>query len=248
MAVMVVGGWVLFPAFARIAAERERFRAAFLRSLFWICALGFPLGLILFPLGEPLAVLLFGDTWRPAGHATMLLCLFPAANAVFTVALEALKGDGRPELFLRVYVVLGVLTTVLMLSLLPIGLDGIAGALSLASVGGATYALFVFHRVHPISWPRLLGEIWPAALAAALMAGALYPLEHLVVHSDQRAVVLGLLLVFCEAAIGAVLYLALLSLFARGSFAELRGMARTLANKLGHSMRQRAKDGGTSNA
>jgi O-antigen/teichoic acid export membrane protein len=247
MAVMVVGGWVLFPAFARIAADRDRFRAAFLRSLFWICALGFPLGLILFPLGEPLAVLLFGDVWRPAGHATMLLCLFPAANAVFTVSLEALKGDGRPEFFLRVYVVLAILTTVLMLSLLPLGLDGIAGALSLASVGSAAYALFVFHGVHPIPWPRLLHQIWPAAAAAALMAGALYPLEHLLVHSDQRAVLLGLALLFLEAVLGAAIYLALLATFARGSFAELSGMARILVNKLTASMR-RERDKGARDA
>lgn len=235
MAVLVIGGWVLFPAFARISSDRDRFQAAFLRSLFWIGVVGFPLGLILFPLGEPLAVLLFGDVWRSAGTATMFLCLFPAANAVFTVALEALKGDGRPELFLRIYVVLGILATVLMVSMLPLGINGIAAALSLASVGSAAYALFVFHGVQPIRWKAILGNMWPAATASILMAAVLFPVEHLLVHSDSRGTIVGLFLLALEAVLGGVIYVALLSVMAKGSFQELKGVAGISAARLRQS-------------
>lgn len=236
MAVLAIGGWVLFPAFARIANQRERFDAAFLRSLFWIGVLGFPLGLILFPLGEPLAVLLFGKVWREAGTATMFLCLFPAANSVFTVSLEALKGDGRPELFLRVYVVLGALVTVSMIAMLPLGLTGIAAALSLSSVGTAIYALRTFHRVHPIPLRTILDKIWPSAISALIMAAAVYPLEHSLVHADTHGTLLGLVLLALEATFGGILYLALLSRVAKGSIQELRGFVRIFLNRARRSL------------
>lgn len=236
MAVLVVGGWVLFPAFARISEERERFDAAFLRSLFWIAVIGFPMGLILFPLGESLAVLLFGSVWRNAGIATMYLCLFPAANSVFTVVMEALKGDGRPELFLRIYIVLAVLITVLMLAMKPLGLNGIAAALSLASAGSAGYSLFTFHQTHPIPWRQILGKIAPPAISAVTMAALLYPLEHEMVHAASHGILVGFVLLGLEALLGAVIYLAMLSLTARGSVTELRGFANIFTAKVRSSL------------
>ncbi len=44
-------GYVLFPALARISADRQRLQAAFLRSLRWMVAIGFPAGMVLVPLG-----------------------------------------------------------------------------------------------------------------------------------------------------------------------------------------------------
>ncbi len=243
MAVLTVGGWVLFPAFARIADERERFDAGFLRSLFWIAVLGFPLGLILFPLGESLAVLLFGSVWRDAGVATAYLCLFPAANSVFTVAMEAMKGDGHPEVFPRIYAVLAVLIVVLMLALKPLGLNGIAAALSLATVGSASYSMYCFHRFHPIPWSEILARIRPPLIAAVVMAAVLYPIEHELVKAASHGIFLGLVLLTLEALLGAVIYLAVLSLTARGSVGELRRFGGVIGSKLAGSVagwRQRA--------
>ena len=66
-ATLAVASHVLFPAFARISHDRERLNSAFLRSLRWVMVVAMPASLILFPLGEPLAVVLFGEVWRPAG-------------------------------------------------------------------------------------------------------------------------------------------------------------------------------------
>src|SRR5918999_1780817 len=68
-ALVNAASYVLFPTFARIASDEPRLQAAFIRSLRWMALLALPLSMILFPLGEPLVVLLLGETWRPAGEA-----------------------------------------------------------------------------------------------------------------------------------------------------------------------------------
>ena len=62
-----------------------------------------PASLILFPLGEPLAVVLFGDVWRPAGQALMAMCLFAAGNSLLSICLEGAKAYGRPAVLARVH-------------------------------------------------------------------------------------------------------------------------------------------------
>ena len=71
--------YVLFPAFSRIATEAARLERAFLRALRWTCVLAFPAGMVFVPLGVPLAVVVFGETWRPAGEALWRCACFPRA-------------------------------------------------------------------------------------------------------------------------------------------------------------------------
>ena len=59
---------------------RTRLRDAFMRSLRWVCVLAFPAGMVFLPLGVPMAVIVFGDVWRPAGEALAAMCLFPAGG------------------------------------------------------------------------------------------------------------------------------------------------------------------------
>jgi O-antigen/teichoic acid export membrane protein len=104
--VIQAGSYVLFPAFARIKGERDRFRAAMLRSLRLMCALSFPLVLLMIPLGVPAAVLLFGDVWKNAGYATMALAGAAVGETLISFASEVLKADGHPQILFRVHIVL----------------------------------------------------------------------------------------------------------------------------------------------
>ncbi len=82
-----------------------------------------PASLILFPLGEPLTVVLFGEVWRPAGHALMAMCLFAAGNSLLSICLEGAKAYGRPAVLARVHLFMMVVTVAAMVALLPLGLE-----------------------------------------------------------------------------------------------------------------------------
>ncbi|MGH2980770.1 MAG: oligosaccharide flippase family protein, partial [Solirubrobacterales bacterium] len=104
-ALMLAGGTVIFPALARITADRERFRAASRRSLRLMCGFTFPLVLILIPLAMPLAVLVFGSRWEDAGYAAMALTGMPVAATLVAFTSEVVKADGRPDVLPRMHAV-----------------------------------------------------------------------------------------------------------------------------------------------
>jgi O-antigen/teichoic acid export membrane protein len=209
-AVVNVAAYVLYPAFARIAADEERFQAAFLRALRWLSIVGLPASLILLPLGKPLVVLAFGETWAPAGRALTAMCAFAAGHTYDSLASEAWKAAGRPDMLPRMHLLNAVSLVVFMLAFLPLGLTGMGAALSLSSLVVAVYALQGAGRVLRIGARRLADEVWPAALAAAVMSGALFALEHGVTRADTRGVAGGLALLAGEAVLGVVVFLAVL--------------------------------------
>jgi O-antigen/teichoic acid export membrane protein len=209
-AVVNVAAYVLYPAFARIAADEERFQAAFLRALRWVSIVGLPASLILLPLGEPLVVLAFGEAWRPAGRALTAMCAFAAGHTYDSLASEAWKAAGRPDMLPRMHALSAVSLLVFMLAFLPLGLTGMGAALSISSIVVAVYALRGAGRVLHIGPRRLVEEVWPAALAAAVMSGVVFALERGVTRSDTHGVAVGLALLAGEALFGLILFLGVL--------------------------------------
>jgi O-antigen/teichoic acid export membrane protein len=228
-AMINVGGYVLLPAFSRIAAEEERFKMAVLRSLRWVCATGFPLGMLLVPLGLPAIVLVFGETWRPAGYGAMALAGYCSALSLDAIATEAWKAYGRPDMLPRMQGLSVLVTTICVGALVPFGLVGVTIGMSLAAIGVATYAVRGMGRALGISIRSMQREIWPAAVAASAMAGMLFCLEYFVVKADQRGTVVGLALVVVEAFLGIAIYLVLLFLLAPDTVRELTSRATSLA-------------------
>lgn len=226
--IVQAGSYVLFPAFARIAGDPDRFRAAALRSLVLMCSLAFPLGLLLVPLGVPSAVLLFGDAWREAGYAAMVLAMIPIAGTPVSFASEALKAVGRPELLTRIHIVQAIASTAAMLALLPLGLLGVVGGISVGMTIGAVYALAVTGPLVELSPRETIAAIAQPALAAALMAAILTPVEFILVDAAGRPPLPGLLLLGAEALAGLCLYALFLRLVAPGTVRDLTSLAGKL--------------------
>ena len=233
------GAYVLLPAFARIAGEEARFRAAFLRGLRWMCVVAFPTSLVLFPLGLPLMVLCFGERWRDAGLALTALCGLAAGGALVSVSSEAFKALGRPQILTRMHLLSGALLVLFALALLPRGLVGVATAISLASLATAAWAIHTVGRLARIPLRRMLGEIWPPGVAALAMATALYPLERLVIEAHARQTLPGLALLACELVLAALVFLAALAVLAPETMRELRGGVRAARQRV---RARRAKD------
>jgi O-antigen/teichoic acid export membrane protein len=223
-ALVNAGSYVLYPAFAHIADQPARFRAALLRSLRLIALIGVPLSLIFLPLGESLAVIVFGPPWREAGYAAMALCGYTGARALVSVAREAFKAIGHPEVLPKVQIVSAVLTIGGMLALVPLGLPGVAAAVSASSVCVAVYTIRELHRVGGIPLRPMVDQIWPTLVAGAAMVAVLLPLEQLLVEADTHGTALGLALLVAEGALGAAIYLGALAAVAPAMARDLVGL------------------------
>lgn len=223
--VIQAGSYVLFPAFARIKGERERFRAAMLRSLRLMCALSFPLVLLMVPLGVPAAMLLFGDIWKDAGYATMALAGAAVGETLISFASEVLKADGHPEILTRVHIVLFGCSAVAMLALLPIGLIGICAGISIGALAASVYALHRVRALNSITTAELVHECVPPLIAGLTMIAVMVPLEFLVVEAQTRGTFVGLVLVACEAIAGLLVYTSVMWAMSRSTIREMRDLA-----------------------
>jgi PST family polysaccharide transporter len=219
---MAAASYVLFPAFARIATEKERFHASVLRALRWMAILAFGGGLIMIPLGEPLTTLAFGPVWADAGKAAMALGVFAAARGVSSLIVETLKADGRPDVVTRMNVVEIVVGSAAMVALLPLGLVGVCIGVSIGAVVRAAYAFNRAHAVVGLPLTQMLDAIRAPLLAALAMVAILFPLETFVVQAGDQATATGLLLVALEAALGLAIYAGTLHALVPGALAEFR--------------------------
>ena len=213
--------YVVFPAFARIADDPLRFERAFLRTVRWLSVVAFPVSLIVLPLGEPAVVVLFGERWREGGIALTWMFGYTAGWAFVSLAEHVAKSVGRPEVVLRLDIVALVTAVSSVAALVQFGLVGVAAALSLSAIAAAGYSFLWLVRMTDIPLQRLLREIWPAAGAAIIMAGALYALDRLLLDAGQRSSGAGLAVISLEVVLGAIIYLAMLGAFAPRTAAEV---------------------------
>jgi O-antigen/teichoic acid export membrane protein len=224
--------YVLLPSFARLAADERRLRAAVVRALRGVCAVAFPAGLILIPLGLPAMTTVFGSRWHQAGEALMALAVSCAVLSLDSLASEIWKATGHVRYMPRMHGLAFVLTLSLVSAAVPFGLVAVCGAVSLAAVGVALYALWGIHEAIGLPVRTLAAQALPPAVSAAVMAAALYAVDRLSVHAGARPGGVALALLVLEALLGAVLYLLTLRLIAPDATAELVALVRPLVARI----------------
>ncbi|TQM43090.1 oligosaccharide flippase family protein [Pseudonocardia cypriaca] len=224
--VVEAGGFVLFPAFARLAGDPERVREAFLRALTWIWFCALPVAAALAVFGEALAVLLLGEPWRGAGVVLTAMAGFGLGQAVNAVTTEVLKGVGRSA---RINWMTGaglVSGVGLLILLVPLGLPGVGLAVSGSALVVALAGLALVRSVVGVPGRALVGRMLPPAAAALVAMGSVGYLERTVVHAGTWPVPAGLVLVAGEALLLGAIYLAALHVVAPGLARAVREAAR----------------------
>jgi PST family polysaccharide transporter len=235
--------YVVFPAFARISRDHARFMPAFLRSLRWATLIAMPIGLILAPLGEPLAIIAFGERWRVAGEVTAAICLFIPAQTIVAIIGESFKAAGIPAKRTRVNLIAVGSGALTMLVLAPtIGLFGVGIGISVDALVGAAVSIALASGVMEIPRRSILRAIAPQLGAALAMIAVLFPVETLAVNAASHGTVVGLLLLSGEALLGAVVYLLVLRVLAPGLAPEFRKMVSDARHRRGEPDRRDTGD------
>jgi O-antigen/teichoic acid export membrane protein len=216
--IIEVGATTLFPAFARIADQKDRFAAAYLRALHW-SMVGAAAGTgIMIAVGEPAVVVLFGEKWRGAGVALVAMSGLNIGSAVSVVVQDAIKAQGRTRLinwFTLGDLVLGVGFLVTLIG--PFGFVGASLYISLTSLGCAVIMLILAQKVMTVPFRKVLW-VQTTPLPGMIVATAVtFLLEHYVLRSDTRGVILAVALLTVDTIVFCLVYLAVLFVFARSS-------------------------------
>jgi PST family polysaccharide transporter len=220
------GVYVLFPAFARIADEPERFRTAFLRSLRLFAVLVVPVSFALAPLGEQIAVAFLGERWRAAGHVLMALAGVTAMQPLITLSIEVFKAANRPRLVPRTTLALTAGMALATAALLPLGITGIALGISAAYVATGSYALTNVARVLGLKKRNILAQLTPPALAAGAMAVIVVLAARLALDTRGEPTTVRLGWLAAEIALAFIVYAVALRILAPSTVREFIGMLR----------------------
>lgn len=231
-AIIDVFGYLLFPAFAKLSSDRSRFRDAFLRALGWTWFVALPIGALLVVVGEPVAVLLFGDEWRPAGTAAMAMAGVAVGAALNALGVTVIKGGGRVSL-VNWLSALGLLVHLpLIVLLLPFGLVGVGIGLSVTYLLGGFASILIARSVVDAPLRDVVASLAPITVSALVAFVVAFPVEHVAVRSDQHFEPVGLILVAVDCLLFGLVYLVVLRLVSPARFRSVRGFAARTADKL----------------
>jgi O-antigen/teichoic acid export membrane protein len=224
--------YVVFPAFARISHDARRLRAAFLRSLRWMALVGMGLGLLLVPLGEPLAILVFGQRWAEAGEAIVALALFVPGRAIASVAGEAFKGAGVPAERTRASIV-GVTAGILAMVALvpPFGLIGVALGVTADAVANGLYSIHRAHKSIGMPLGEMVRRIVEPLAAGVPMVLVLFALEEFVIDSASQPTGIGLVLLAGQAALGLLIYAVALRAISPSAASDFGRLVHSFRNR-----------------
>lgn len=189
-----VGAYVILPVFAQMSDDLPRLRAACVRVMHWMAVALFPIALLMSGLGPAIATLVFGPEWRQAGEALIALAGLSIGQAIVSIASEAFKVVGEPAELPKMHGVAAIASLACMLALLPFGMIGVAGGVSLGACIVAGYAIARMRAVVGIPVRAVFRVLIPPLMCAAFIAVVGYALESQIVHADSQGTLAGLLI------------------------------------------------------
>lgn len=207
---------LLFPAFSRLQAERERLRTAYVRTQGLLALLSFPVGFGLAAVAAPTVLLVLGEQWRSAIPIVQFLAIAAVIQrqvqlsplAMATANTRQMFGRDVRALIIRLPLVLGGLAFGPAL-----GIGSLFGALighTLSSLLNALLNMQLVARIIDLSLMQQMKQIWRPAMAGTLMAlcvaGALARLPEQSELVGQIAMLIGAVVA------GGVLYVGIVAL------------------------------------
>ncbi len=177
---------VLFPAFSKLQNDDDKFRKVYLRVIFYISLVAFPIMSGLVATADILVDVLFGNKWE--GLAMLIIILAPSGmiRSVFTTVGTIFMAKGNTDTQLKLGTVNAILTVLGFIIGLNWGVNGVA--LSYLIVN-----LIMFYPTFKISWGQIelsvkdgLAEIAPIFAISILMALGVYFSDFLLFNTIEN--------------------------------------------------------------
>ncbi|HKI92681.1 MAG TPA: oligosaccharide flippase family protein [Gaiellaceae bacterium] len=170
---------LVFPAYARVQGDLDRFRNAYLRSLRFICTISPPIGVGLAAVSGVLVPAVYGSKWNGTGAVGVLVVIsfYGIFLSVAATTGEVFKASGRPDLFFKMGVFQIGLLFALIGALYRFGLVGFAGARAGATLVMSIVALVAAGRILALPLVAWLHAIREPFVAALVMGAGVFGLR-----------------------------------------------------------------------
>ncbi len=199
---------ILFPAFSTIQNDNEKFKRVYLKTIFFIALVSFPIMAGLVATADLLVAVLFGDKWLGLAQILMILAPVGIIQSIGTTNGSIFMAKGNTRLLLRVGIFSTVVTIAFFVGGLFWGVEGVAFSYLLSN-------MVLFYPVFRISWGQIglsvsegLVVLLPLLAIVSIMGASVWGLGQWLDTLSLYPVVQLILMIVA----GVVLYIALLTL------------------------------------
>jgi len=162
---------VLYPAYARVRQEPERFRRGVSTSLKLLSTAVVPLGFGMSATAQELIPILYGPQWHAAIPMLQALGIAGAAMAIFSLTGSVMSALRQWELMLKITLYGSPVRIAIILGGTYWGPVGVAWAFTIAQLSGFIAGV-VATRLCGMSARQYAATLWPAMGSGALMIAA----------------------------------------------------------------------------
>ena len=170
---------ILFPAFSHIRDDNEKFKKAYLRTIFFIALVSFPVMVGLIVTADTLVAILFGDKWENLAVILMILAPVGILQSIGTTNGSIYMAKGNTKLLLKVGIWSTIVTVIFFIGGIFFGVEGVALSYLLSN-------LLLFYPVFKVSWGQIelsvsegVATLMPLLIIASLMGLGVWLLEML---------------------------------------------------------------------
>ncbi|MCC5787810.1 MAG: oligosaccharide flippase family protein [Phycisphaerales bacterium] len=173
-------GTVAMPAYRKLTHDRDRLKAAWLKSFRGVCLLSAPLCAALIFVDAELGVLLYGEPYRADPMVFALLALSSTLTMLLAVMGPLFWAVGRPSLDRACQIPrLAVIYGLGFWLVLKFGALGMAYATAAAMIPALCLGAYFLRKEIRVSLAELLGEAWDVCAAACFGLACMYIVNHL---------------------------------------------------------------------
>lgn len=167
-------GRVMFPAYATIQDDLPAFRRAYVMNVQRVALVSLPAALGILICADPIITGLLGAKWEPAVSPLRILGVFGLIRSFSATAGAVFQAAGRPQLVYQIGILhSGVLYAGLVLLAPPFGVNGVAGAMTIAAFCSFVPALVLACRILQLRLRELAAKLTNAFGCALVLAASL---------------------------------------------------------------------------
>jgi PST family polysaccharide transporter len=160
---------VLFPAFSQVKDDNEKLKKGYLRVIFFIALISFPIMVGLMATAQVFVSVVFGDKWENLASIVLILAPLGMMQSIVTTTGSLYMTKGTVNALFKIGTLNAVITVCGFIVGLPFGVEGVAWGYVLANVIMLYPNLLISWRQIELSVLEGLSEILPLFVISIIM-------------------------------------------------------------------------------
>jgi PST family polysaccharide transporter len=159
----------LFPAMAMIQEDKQRLRNGYLKAVYYVASIVFPLMAGLFVVAPEAISFIYGEQWVPAIPLIRIFCVVGIMHSVGTFVGSVFKATGRPDIEFRWNLVVLAIFLPMLLVTVQWGIVAVALGVTCTWLVLIPIVVSIANRLIDLPWQAYLSNLrYPALLSLAM--------------------------------------------------------------------------------